>query len=162
MNKFVIATVALAAIVSMLDCAKNDQTTATGQSQNPPTQGDSVAPAAPADPKAAPEVSNEPTKTATDVTAIDSEAKAKSAVGKFVRVSGKAEDAKIAGVVVTGDLVVYCLDRRFGWSDKVGTQVTVAGKLEYTDRFKAKEMPNGAMRPGTADSVFAIESCATQ
>ncbi|MEM9491336.1 MAG: hypothetical protein AAGC55_19475 [Myxococcota bacterium] len=93
---------------------------------------------------------------------VTTEAEANAAVGGRVRLTGMAEDAKIAGVVVQGDLTVYCLDRRFGWSDRVGTEVTVEGELALTEQFKAKKMPNGAIRPGTSGAVFAIRTCAVQ
>lgn len=95
-------------------------------------------------------------------TTIDSEATARAAVGKVVRVSGAAENAKLAGIVVHADLAVYCLDRRLGWGDRSRSNVTVEGLLEHTDEFTVRRQPDGAETAGTDTRVFVIRHCTLQ
>jgi hypothetical protein len=97
-----------------------------------------------------------------NATTIDSEAAALAAVGKVVRVSGTAENAKLAGIVVHADLAVYCLDRRLGWGDRSRSNVTVEGLLEHTDEFTVRRQPDGAETAGTDTRVFVIRHCTLQ
>lgn len=93
---------------------------------------------------------------------IDSQAAAGAAVGRRVRVSGTARNAKLAGVVSRGDLMVYCLNVT-GWPDQTdGQPVTVRGTLERTGEFAATTGAGGEVSQGTAGAVLVIRRCEIQ
>ncbi len=82
---------------------------------------------------------------------------AAAAVGKRVRLSGTAGNAKLAAVVQVGDdLLVYCLDRPAWPDDLNGQQVTVEGLLEYTEEWKSRVEPSGAISQGTEAGSYVI------
>lgn len=80
---------------------------------------------------------------------IDSVASARAAVGKRVHIEGIGDNAKLGAVVVKGDLVVYCTDRKDGW-DQRNVPVIVEGILDYTDRAKARTGSTVASAPAQA------------
>jgi hypothetical protein len=97
---------------------------------------------------------------APDLVRIHTRQEAEAAVGKQVHLEGKASDAKISGVVVTSDLVVYCLDVP-SWEPSVeGTTVAVEGRLERTAAFQATSSEGGVMSSGTGGPVLVIRACA--
>lgn len=83
-------------------------------------------------------------------------AAAKAAVGKRVRVSGTAGNAKLGAVVRGSGVMVYCLDRPEWPGDRDGQTVTVEGTLEYTSEFMAKTDPSGAISAGTGGPVYVL------
>lgn len=94
-----------------------------------------------------------------DAVTVTSGADARGALGKRVRVTGKAENAKLSAIVMAGDLVVYCLDIQ-GWPDELrGFEVTAEGVLEQTDQFRAQVSPDGAISQGTAGGDLVLRGC---
>jgi hypothetical protein len=98
-------------------------------------------------------------ESAGDAIQLATRAEAESAVGKVVSVSGTAEDAKLAGVVVRGDLIVYCLDRPSGWGARAGQPITVEGTLELTDELAAERAPDGSISAGTGGADLVLRVC---
>jgi hypothetical protein len=94
----------------------------------------------------------------TKTVAIDNAAAAKQAVGKRVRIEGMARNAKLAAVVVHGDLIVYCLDHDSWPADLDGKKVAAQGTLEYTGEFQAKTSPSGEVSQGTGGKVFVLRT----
>lgn len=86
---------------------------------------------------------------------IDSIAGARAAVGKRVHLEGTGDNAKLGAVVVKGDLVVYCVDRKDGW-DTRNVPVVVEGILEYTSRARAQTGSDGSVSAGTAEPIFEM------
>lgn len=86
---------------------------------------------------------------------IDSVASARAAIGKRVHLEGTGDNAKLGAVVVKGDLVVYCVDRKDGW-DQRNVPVIVEGILDYTSRAKARTGSDGSISAGTADPIFEM------
>jgi hypothetical protein len=87
--------------------------------------------------------------------AIGDRAAADANVGKVVEVRGTAKNAKLAAVVMAGDLVVYCLGVD-SWPTKLTNgEVTARGKLEHTDEFAAD-----LGTAGTAGKVYVLRACA--
>lgn len=86
--------------------------------------------------------------------AIDSEASARAAIGKRVRISGTADNAKLGAVVVVNDLVVYCSHRTDGWDER-GRAVVVEGVLERSEG-EAVRAPDGTMSAGIEGPVFRM------
>jgi hypothetical protein len=92
--------------------------------------------------------------TIADVTA------AGAAVGQVVRVEGTARNAKLSAVVMTGELVVYCLDLP-SWPDERANQpVVVRGLLEHTSEFEPEA--GGPISAGTGGPIYAIRTCAVE
>jgi hypothetical protein len=85
---------------------------------------------------------------------------AKAAIGKTVQVAGTALNAKLGPVVETGGLVIYCMGRQEWSADQLGKPITVTGKLEQTDDFKAQEGPDGMHSAGTGGNDWVIRDCA--
>lgn len=73
-----------------------------------------------------------PTKPGTAIR-IDSVAGARAAIGKLVHLEGVGDNAKLGAVVVKGDLVVYCIDRKDGWNER-SLPVIIEGVLDYMRR----------------------------
>jgi hypothetical protein len=86
---------------------------------------------------------------------IDSVASARAAVGKRVRLEGTGDNAKLGAVVVKGDLIVYCIDRKDGWDDR-NVPVVVEGVLEYSSRAKARTGSDGSVSAGTGEPIFQM------
>jgi hypothetical protein len=86
---------------------------------------------------------------------IDSVAAARGALGKRVRVDGTGDNAKLGAVVVKGDLVVYCIDRKDGWDER-NIPVVVEGVLDYTSRAKARTSRDGSITAGTGEPIFQM------
>jgi hypothetical protein len=86
---------------------------------------------------------------------IDSVASARAAIGKRVRLEGTADNAKLGAVVVKGDLVVYCVDRKDGW-DQRNLPVIVEGVLDHTSRARARTGSDGSISAGTGDPIFEM------
>jgi hypothetical protein len=84
---------------------------------------------------------------------------ARAAVGKKVRVSGTALNAKLGPVVSTGGLVIYCFGKQEWSGDEVGQPVVVSGTLEQTDEFKAEVGPGGEQTAGTGGRDWVIRDC---
>lgn len=84
---------------------------------------------------------------------------AKASIGKTVRVSGTALNAKLGPVVSTGGLVIYCFGRQEWRADQVGQPVAVTGTLEQTDEFKAEVGPDGEQTAGTGGRDWVIRDC---
>ncbi|MBS2032227.1 MAG: hypothetical protein JST54_30285 [Deltaproteobacteria bacterium] len=93
-----------------------------------------------------------------DLKTVGSSKEAAAAIGQDVRVSGIAQDSKLSGVVVTGELVVYCLDHP-SWSARAGKRITVEGKLEQTRELEAHVDDAGAISQGTGGPIFVIRAC---
>jgi hypothetical protein len=88
---------------------------------------------------------------------IESVADARAAIGKRVRLEGTGDNAKLGAVVVKGDLVVYCTDRKDGW-DTRNVPVIVEGVLDYTSHARAQVGSNGSISAGTGEPIFQM-SC---
>ena len=73
--------------------------------------------------------------------------------GQVIRVQGTAQREKIGDSVDSPSLNVICVDTRFP-DDRIGTPVTVEGKLEITQDFAATVGPDGEISQGTAGGVF--------
>jgi hypothetical protein len=86
---------------------------------------------------------------------IDSIASARAAVGKRVHLEGTGDNAKLGAVVVKGDLVVYCVDRKDGW-DQRNVPVIVEGILDYTSRAKTHTGSDGSISAGTSEPIFEM------
>jgi hypothetical protein len=86
---------------------------------------------------------------------IDSIASARAAIGKRVQVEGTGDNAKLGAVVVKGDLVVYCVDRKDGWDER-NVPVVVEGILDYTSRAKARVHNDGSISAGTGEPIFQM------
>ena len=84
---------------------------------------------------------------------------AKAAIGKAVRVTGTALNAKLGPVVSTGGLVIYCFGKQEWSADEVGKQIAVTGTLEQTDEFKAQVGPDGEQTAGTGGRDWLIRDC---
>lgn len=104
----------------------------------------------PGSPAAAPAA----TEPSTAVT-IDSIASARAAIGRRVHLEGTGDNAKLGAVVVKGDLVVYCVDRKDGWNDR-NVPVVVEGILDYTSRIKARPTSDGSISAGTGEPIFQM------
>ena len=99
-----------------------------------------------------------PSNAAPPATVTD-RASATAAAGTVVRVAGTAADAKLAAVVDTGALTVYCLDLSHWPAERLGQPVVVEGVLEITDEFEAKTSPTGLVSQGTRGAVHVIRRC---
>ncbi len=98
-----------------------------------------------------------PTETpAVAVVVVENAEQARRAVGKRVYVEGRAAEAKLSAAVVRSGLLVYCLDRPEWRADLSGTNVAVEGTLEWTEEFKARPSPDGAVSAGTDGGVFVV------
>lgn len=86
---------------------------------------------------------------------IDSVASARAAIGKRVHLEGTGDNAKLGAVVVKGDLVVYCVDRKDGWDER-NVPVVVEGILEYTSRARARTGSDGSISAGTGEPIFEM------
>jgi hypothetical protein len=76
-----------------------------------------------------------------------------------VTVTGTARNAKMFAGVEWADGFVYCKNIASWPDDREGKQVTVSGKLERTDDFKAETGPNGEVSQGTAGGDMVMEEC---
>jgi hypothetical protein len=86
---------------------------------------------------------------------IDSVAGARAAIGKLIHLEGTGDDAKLGAVVVKGDLVVYCSDRKDGWDER-NVPVVVEGVLNYTSQAKARIGSDGSISAGTGEAIFQM------
>ena len=82
-------------------------------------------------------------------------AAARAAIGRRVRVEGTGDNAKLGAVVVRGDLVVYCVNRKEGWEQR-NAPVVVEGVIEYTDRARARTGSDGSISAGTGEPIFQM------
>lgn len=101
----------------------------------------------------------EPPATTPATTAIEVSdlAGAGAAVGKRVRVSGTARNAKLSAVVVAGELVVYAVAHD-AWPDEVvGKQVAIEGLLEREQGEPARG-PSGELRATAEGPYFVIRA----
>lgn len=125
-----------------------------------PGAGGDVTPAQP-DPKA-PSPSPAPAA-AGDVLPVATADAARAALGRTARAEGTARNAKLSGVVVSPDLLVYCLDHPDGWPVAIdGTHVAVTGVLEFTEEFAASRASDGTVSTGTDGGVFVMRACAVE
>ena len=89
-------------------------------------------------------------------TAIGNREQALAAIGTTVRISGTAENAKLAAIVIAPWISVYCLDLD-SWPDEVqGQQVEVTGQLNLTDQFQAQVSKDGSISQGTAGGDWTL------
>lgn len=58
-------------------------------------------------------------------------------------------------MVVKGDLVVYCSDRKDGWDER-NFPVVVEGVLDYTSQAKARIGRDGSISAGTGEPIFQM------
>jgi hypothetical protein len=86
---------------------------------------------------------------------IDSVAGARAAIGKLVHLEGVGDNAKLGAMVVKGDLVVYCSDRKDGWDER-NFPVVVEGVLDYTSQAKARIGGDGSISAGTGEPIFQM------
>jgi hypothetical protein len=140
------ALIVLAACACVKSSSKDDHAppAAAGPSEAPVAVVQGTAPppaAAPAKPRTAIQ--------------IDSVAGARAAIGKLVHLEGTGDNAKLGGVVVKGDLVVYCVDRKDGWDER-NVPVVVEGVLDYTSQAKARIGSDGSISAGTGEPIFQM------
>jgi hypothetical protein len=86
---------------------------------------------------------------------VDSVASARAAIGKRIHLEGTGDNAKLGAVVVKGDLVVYCVDRKDGWDER-NVPVVVEGILDDTSRAKARIRNDGSISAGTGEPIFQM------
>jgi hypothetical protein len=86
---------------------------------------------------------------------IDGVASARAAIGKRVRLEGIGDNAKLGAVIVKGDLVVYCVDRKDGWDER-NMPVVVEGILDYTNSARARTGGDGSITAGTGEPIFQM------
>jgi hypothetical protein len=143
------ALIVVAACACVKGSSKDDHAgpAAASRSEAPATAAHATPPAPPA---AAP-AGTGPTTAIT----IDSIASARAAIGKRVHLEGTGDNAKLGAVVVKGDLVVYCVDRKDGW-DVRNVPVVVEGILDYTSRAKARTGSDGSISAGTSEPIFEM------
>lgn len=80
-------------------------------------------------------------------------------VGQLVHVSGTAEDARIAGAVISNDFMVYCLNIS-EWPKRFHKKtISVTGKLEFTEEFMGGKNAAGEYTAGTDSGVYVIRNC---
>jgi hypothetical protein len=152
------AVVRRAALIALAACAcarsgssKDDQVApaAASPSGAPAAAVQATVPSPTASPPAV-----APTKPDTPIR-IDSIDGARAAIGKLVRLEGTGGNAKLGAVVVQGDLVVYCVDRKDGWSER-NFPVVVEGVLGYTSQAKARSGSDGSISAGTGEPIFQM------
>jgi len=151
------AAVRRAALIVLAGCAcarsssKNEHAppAATGPSEASPPVVQGTAPSTTAPPPTA-----APAQSRTAVR-IDSVAGARAAIGKLIHLEGTGDDAKLGAVVVKGDLVVYCSDRKDGWDER-NVPVVVEGVLNYTSQAKARIGSDGSISAGTGEAIFQM------
>lgn len=141
---------ALVAIVAMAACAhdkpgtgaKTDDPAATGAPDHGTSKSAAGADQAP-------------------VPIVSSQAEARAAVGKRVRVHGTAERDKLGDAVSVQGFSVVCLAPRFP-DARLAQPVEVEGVLERTDEFQATKGPTGEISQGTEPGTFTyvIRRCA--
>jgi hypothetical protein len=150
-----VALALLAASACVKGSSKDDRTAqaATSPSETSPTVAQATAPS----PAQAPPSPTAPPAAAKPGTAIpiDSVASARAAIGKRVHLEGTGDNAKLGAVVVKGDLVVYCIDRKDGWDER-NIPVVVEGILDYTSRAMAPTGSNGSISTGTREPIFEM------
>lgn len=93
-----------------------------------------------------------------EITTVDGETAAQAAIGKKVKISGIAQNAKL-GAIVEGGIVVYCRGQDEWPADVAGTQVTVIGTLELTDAYAATVNEAGEISAGTAGHDWILHDC---
>lgn len=143
-----VALIAVAVCACVKGSSKDDHAApAAARPSEAPAATQAAAPNAPAGPAAA-------TRSSTAVP-IDSIASARAAIGKRVHLEGTGDNAKLGAVVVKGDLVVYCVDRKDGW-DARNVPVIVEGILDYTSRAKTHTGSDGSISAGTRDPIFEM------
>jgi hypothetical protein len=151
------AAVSRAALIVVAACAcvrsssKDEHATpaAAGPSEAPTSVVQGTAPRSTAPPPA-----TAPAKPRTAIR-IDSVAGARAAIGKLVHLEGVGDNAKLGAVVVKGDLVVYCSDRKDGWDER-NVPVVVEGVLNYTSQAKARIGGDGSISAGTGEAIFQM------
>ena len=82
---------------------------------------------------------------------------AQAALGKQVRFTGTAEEAKLAPIVMSDALQIYCrdLDR---WPEGVrNTRVTVTGRLEREEH-TVHVAPDGAISQGMEGAIWVLRN----
>lgn len=84
----------------------------------------------------------------TTPTAITSRAQMAALRGQWVKLEGKAVNAKLAAMVLGDGFSVY-VTARPAWGDDAGKRVQVVGRLEQTDAFKASVDAKGQISQGT-------------
>ncbi len=142
------ALIMLAACACMRSSSKDDHAApaATGPSQAPTPVVQETAPA--------PAPAAAPARPRTAIR-IDSVAGARAAIGALVHLEGVGDNAKLGAVVVKGDLVVYCTDRKDGWDER-NVPVIVEGVLGYTSQAKARIGGDGSISAGTGEPIFQM------
>ena len=86
-------------------------------------------------------------------------AQARAAMGTKVRIRGTAHNAKLAAVVVSDGLSVYCIELE-EWPDEFLRQaVEVTGTISRTDQYKARVDEDGAISQGTAGGDWIMKGC---
>jgi hypothetical protein len=150
-----VAVVLLAACACVKGSAKDDHAApaAPSPSEVPATATHGALPSYP--PSSPPPPAAPATAKPSTAVRIDSVASARAAVGKRVHLEGTGDNAKLGAVVVKGDLVVYCTDRKDGW-DQRNVPVIVEGILDYTSRAKAPTGSNSSISTGTGEPIFEM------
>jgi hypothetical protein len=147
-----VALILLAACACVRSSSKDDHAApaTTSPSEAPAAVAHATASPAPAQPSAAPAAAK-----SSAAIQIDSVAGARAAIGKRVHLEGTGDNAKLGAVVVKGDLVVYCIDRKDGWDER-NIPVVVEGVLDYTSRAKARTGRDGSISAGTGEPIFQM------
>lgn len=143
------ALIALAACACVRSSSRDDPAAPAGTTRAPSAVVQATAPSSTAAPPTA-----APTRPGAAIR-IDSVAGARAAIGKLVRVEGIGENAKLGAVVVKGDLVVYCINRKDGWNER-NFPVVVEGVLDYTSQAKARIGADGSVSAGTGEPIFQM------
>ncbi len=91
-----------------------------------------------------------------DPLVVGEEGGVKDAVGQVAVFEGKAVNAKLGAAVDSDQGVVYCLGMDAWPDDVVGEDVSVKGRLERTDQFKAEVAEDGAISQGTAGGDLVL------
>lgn len=149
-----VALIVLAACACVKSSSKDDHAAPAAASPSEAPPAVAHAPPSPAQPSPPAAAAPASVKSGTAIP-IDSIASARAAIGKRVHLEGTGDNAKLGAVVVKGDLVVYCVDRKDGWDER-NVPVAVEGILEYTGRARARTGSDGSISAGTGEPIFEM------
>ena len=79
-------------------------------------------------------------------------------LGEVVMIQGTAVNTKLSAAVKSTSMLVYCIEIP-EWPDDIsGRTVTVSGRLEINDQFKARTGPSGERSAGTTGGDYLLRS----
>ena len=78
--------------------------------------------------------------------------------GEVVTVKGTAVNTKLSAAVKSASMLVYCIEIPEWPEDISGRTVTVSGRLEKSDQFKARTGPSGERSAGTTGGDYLLRA----